>query len=132
MPTRRTFIITAAMSAFGTAGLRERAGRCAADQFRLDVLRSGSSGYVEASAIAEAMQKQHKMRVRIMPSGTSIGRLLPIKQGRATYGYLANELFFATEGTEDFARPRRGGRRICASCWRARPPTGWRWPRTPA
>lgn len=63
----------------------------------------GSSGYIEASSIAEAMQKKHNMRVRIMPSGTSIGRLLPIKQGRANYGYLANELYFATEGTEDFA-----------------------------
>ena len=52
----------------------------------------GSSGYVEASAIAEALMKTNPIKVRIVPSGTSIGRLLPLKQGSATYGYLANEL----------------------------------------
>ena len=66
----------------------------------------GSSGYVEASAIAEAIMKKHPIKVRIVPSGTSIGRLLPLKQGQATYGYLANELYFATEGT---VRLRRAG-----------------------
>jgi TRAP transporter TAXI family solute receptor len=63
----------------------------------------GSSGYVEASAIAEALMKNNPIKVRIVPSGTSIGRLLPLKQGRATYGYLANELYFASEGLYDFA-----------------------------
>lgn len=68
----------------------------------------GSSGYVEASAIAEALMKAGPIKVRIVPSGTSIGRLLPLKQGRATYGYLANELYFASEGLYDFAAPTWG------------------------
>lgn len=63
----------------------------------------GASGYVEASGIADAIMKKEAMRVRIVPSGTSIGRLLPLKQGRATYGFLANEAYFAAEGTYDFA-----------------------------
>jgi len=63
----------------------------------------GSSGYVEASAIAEALMKAGDIRVRIVPSGTSIGRMLPLRQGRATYGFLANELYFSTEGLYDFA-----------------------------
>lgn len=63
----------------------------------------GSSGYAEASGIADAIMQKHATRVRIMPSGTSIGRLLPLRQGRATYGFLANELYFAAEGTYDFA-----------------------------
>jgi TRAP transporter TAXI family solute receptor len=63
----------------------------------------GSSGYAEASGIADAIMKKHAMRVRIVPSGTSIGRLLPLKQGKATYGFLASELYFAAEGTYDFA-----------------------------
>jgi TRAP transporter TAXI family solute receptor len=63
----------------------------------------GSSGYAEASAIADAFAKEYGVRVRIMPSGTSIGRLLPLKTDRAQYGWLANELFFATEGLYDFA-----------------------------
>ncbi|MCP1337747.1 TAXI family TRAP transporter solute-binding subunit [Futiania mangrovi] len=63
----------------------------------------GSSGYVEASAMADALMKEESTRVRIMPSGTSIGRLLPLKTGRAAYGWLANEIYFAAEAIHDFA-----------------------------
>lgn len=63
----------------------------------------GSSGHSEASAIADALMKAHQTRIRIMPSGTSIGRLLPLKTGRVQYGYLANETYFATEALYDFA-----------------------------
>ena len=103
MPTRRTVLITAAMSAFGVTAAREALADALPRSSVWTSYDLGSSGYVEASAIAEAMQKRHNMRVRIIPSGTSIGRLLPLKQHRATYGYLANELYFAAEGTEDFA-----------------------------
>jgi len=65
----------------------------------------GSTGYVEASAIADALGKKHNTRVRLQPSGTSIGRVLPLKTKRANYGWLANELFFAAEGLYDFAKP---------------------------
>lgn len=68
----------------------------------------GSSGYTEAAGIANAFQKQYSARVRIIPSGTSIGRLLPLTTGKASYGYLANEVFFAAEGTFDFAVPEWG------------------------
>ncbi len=68
----------------------------------------GSSGYTEASSIADAIMKKQSMRVRIVPSGTSIGRLLPLRQGRANYGFLANELYFAAEATYDFAVPAWG------------------------
>ena len=63
----------------------------------------GSSGYAEASGIANALQKKHPTRIRIVPAGTSIGRLLPMATGKVKYGYLANEVFFAAEGTYDFA-----------------------------
>ena len=84
----------------------------------------GSSGYVEASAIADALMKTNPIKVRIVPSGTSIGRLLPLKQGSATYGYLANELYFSTEGLYDFAAPTwfAAGR-----AHRPRPPV-YQWP----
>ncbi|WP_290651655.1 TAXI family TRAP transporter solute-binding subunit [Aquisalimonas sp.] len=68
----------------------------------------GSAGYAEASAIADAFGRKYDMRVRIQPSGSSIGRLQPVLLGRAEYGYLATETWFATEGTEDFAEPRWG------------------------
>lgn len=72
----------------------------------------GSSGYAEASGIADAIMKKQPMKVRIVPSGTSIGRLLPLKQGKANYGFLANELYFAAEGTYDFAVPAWGPQNV--------------------
>lgn len=63
----------------------------------------GSSGYAEASGIANALQKKYPTRIRIVPAGTSIGRLLPMTTGKVRYGYLANEVYFATEGLFDFA-----------------------------
>jgi uncharacterized protein len=63
----------------------------------------GSSGYVEASAVADALMREHNVRIRIMPSGTSIGRLLPLRTGRVDYGWLANEVYFATEAIYEFA-----------------------------
>lgn len=68
----------------------------------------GSGGYTEASAIANAVQGQFDTRIRILPSGTSIGRLLPLQTGKAEFGFLANELFFASEGIYDFADPSWG------------------------
>ena len=65
----------------------------------------GSTGYVEASAIADALGKKHGTRIRLQPSGTSIGRLLPLKQKRVSYAWLANELFFAAEGLYEFGQP---------------------------
>lgn len=62
----------------------------------------GSSGYAEASAIADAFGKEFGRPVRITPSGTSIGGLLPLKTDRVQYGWLANEVFFATEALYDF------------------------------
>lgn len=55
----------------------------------------GSSGYVEATAIANALIEKHGTRIRIVPSGTSIGRMMQLKQGRVNMGFLANECFFA-------------------------------------
>lgn len=63
----------------------------------------GSSGYAEASGIANALQTKYKTRIRIVPSGTSIGRMLPMSSGKVKYGFLANEAYFAAEGTYDFA-----------------------------
>ena len=63
----------------------------------------GSSGYAEASGIADALQKKLNLRIRIIPSGTSIGRLLPLTTGKARYGFLANEVSFAAEGEYEFA-----------------------------
>lgn len=68
----------------------------------------GSAGYAEASAIADAFGKKYGTRVRIQPSGSSIGRLQPVLTKRAEVGFLATETFFATEGIHDFSERRWG------------------------
>ncbi|KZL15482.1 NMT1/THI5 like protein [Pseudovibrio axinellae] len=74
----------------------------------------GSAGYAEASAIADAFGKEFGTRVRIQPSGSGIGRLQPLLQGRADYAFLATEAFFLSEGAFDFASPDWGPRELRA------------------
>ena len=74
----------------------------------------GSAGYAEASAIADAFGKEFSTRVRIQPSGSGIGRLQPLLQGRADYAFLATEAFFVSEGAFDFATPDWGPRALRA------------------
>ncbi len=74
----------------------------------------GSAGYAEASAIADAFGKEFGTRVRIQPSGSGIGRLQPLLQGRADYAFLATEAFFVAEGAFDFATPDWGPRNLRA------------------
>lgn len=68
----------------------------------------GSAGYAEASAMADAFGRKFGTRIRIQPSGSAIGRLQPVLQKRADYGFLATEAFFATEGVFDFSARRWG------------------------
>ena len=63
----------------------------------------GSAGFAQASGVANAFKKKFGTRIRIVPSGTGIGRMLPVTQRKAHYGFLATETFFAAEGTYDFA-----------------------------
>ena len=68
----------------------------------------GSTGYVEASAIADAFGKKYGTRVRLQPSGSSIGRTQPVLRKRVPFGWLANEVFFACEGMYEFCTPQWG------------------------
>lgn len=100
---------TAAVAAAALIGVAGFSGDVRADEPTLprsmvwSAYDLGASGYIEASAMANAFMETYDTRIRIVPSGTSIGRLLPMTQGRVTYGFLANEVYFATEGTYDFS-----------------------------
>ncbi len=105
--TRRNFIIATGLA---TAGLATGArAQTPLKDLPATMIWSaydvGSTGYVEASAIADAMGKKYGSRVRLQPSGTSIGRVLPLKEGRASHAWLANECYFAAEGMYEFAAP---------------------------
>ncbi len=65
----------------------------------------GAAGYVEASAVADALGKKYGTRVRLLPSGSSQGRVKPVMQGRASHGWLATELYFAVEALYEYAAP---------------------------
>ncbi len=102
---RREFLAgTGALAAAATLPLGARAAMPGLpDTMIWTTYDVGSTGYVEASAIADAIGKAHGTRIRLQNSGTSIGRILPVLKERAGYGWLANELFFAVEGLYDFA-----------------------------
>ncbi|MDQ2095148.1 TAXI family TRAP transporter solute-binding subunit [Rhodalgimonas zhirmunskyi] len=78
----------------------------------------GSTGYVEATAIADAMIKSYGTRVRLLPSGSGVGRLMPMLKGQANNAWLANELYFATRGVFDFATPDWGPQDLRTICGR--------------
>ena len=63
----------------------------------------GSTGYVQASAIADGFLKKWKTQIRIIPSGTSIGRITPLTARKAVCAFLSNEVYSSVEGIDDFA-----------------------------
>lgn len=47
----------------------------------------GSSGYIEASDIVDVLMREHNVRIRLMPSGTSVGCPLSLRAQRlASFG----------------------------------------------
>lgn len=62
------------------------------------------------SRMRSVKNKEYGTRVRTQPSGSGIGRLQPLLQGRADYAFLATEAFFIGEGVYDFAAPDWGPR----------------------
>lgn len=114
--TRRTYLKgTAGLAAAGMIGapaiIRAASAQTALPNLASTMIWStydvGSTGYVEASAVADAFGKKFGTRVRLQPSGSAIGRVKPLTDGRASYGWLANELFFAVEGLHEY----------CAADW---------------
>ena len=62
----------------------------------------GTTGYINASLMADAFLKKYGIRVRLIPSGTAIGRLSLLGANRVQVGWLATETYFASEGIYDF------------------------------
>ena len=64
----------------------------------------GSSGYIQASSIADAMLKKYGMRVRLTPAGTAISRMIPLINKKVDLGFLASEVYTAVEGLYEFSK----------------------------
>ncbi|MBP8310017.1 MAG: TAXI family TRAP transporter solute-binding subunit [Burkholderiaceae bacterium] len=111
--TRRNYLQgaagLAASGALGNAGVGVAQAQTAMPGLPSTMIWStydvGSTGYVEASAIAEAFGKKYGSRVRLQPSGSAIGRVKPLTDGRVSHAWLANELYFAVEGLYEYCSP---------------------------
>lgn len=68
----------------------------------------GTTGYIHASLMAGALLKKYGVKVRLIPSGTSVGRLMLLASKRVQVGWLATGAHFAAEGVYDFAEPEWG------------------------
>jgi uncharacterized protein len=63
----------------------------------------GTTAYTQPSAIAAMLSKKYPVKIRVLPSSTGIGRLIPIKTKKAQCAFLGNEAYFSAEGLYDFA-----------------------------
>lgn len=100
---RQILLAGAAAAAAGAVGVPRLARAALPDTMMWTAADIGSSGYAEASAIANALIESHGSRIRLVPSGTSIGRMLQLKTGRVGLAFLANEAYFGSEAIFDFA-----------------------------
>jgi TRAP transporter TAXI family solute receptor len=63
---------------------------------------TGSSGFNMAVAIGKMMKDKHGADVRVLPAGNDIGRLAPLKSGRAQVSAMGVGAYFAQEGVFEF------------------------------
>ncbi|MFC1907691.1 TAXI family TRAP transporter solute-binding subunit [Chloroflexota bacterium] len=63
----------------------------------------GSGGYLMAAAVADAMSKENGITMRVIPSGTDVGRLSLVNAKRAHMAWSGFGFHFAQEGVYDFA-----------------------------
>ncbi|RPE70928.1 hypothetical protein EDD53_0038 [Pacificibacter maritimus] len=110
--TRRAFLKRSTMAAGATMILPGSLHAELASKMQWTAADVGSSGYIEATAIANALIEEHGSRIRVVPSGTSVGRMMMLKSGRVSLGYMANEAYFATEALFDFSTREWGPQEI--------------------
>jgi TRAP transporter TAXI family solute receptor len=86
----------------------------------------GSAGYIIAASIADAIKQKQGTTVRVVPSGTDVGRLSLLTSGRAHVAFWAVGPWLAQEGVMDYAVPEGGpqtlrqiwgGKGTQGSCW---------------
>jgi len=63
----------------------------------------GSTGYIQSSAIANALKQADGVTVRIIPAGTDVSRLSPVRTGSINYAATGAGAYYAFEGLDDFA-----------------------------
>lgn len=74
-------------------------------QMTWSVYDVGSGGYAEMSAIANTLTSKYGTQIRMLPSASGVGRMLPLKSNQASIGKLGDEIQFSFEAMEEFAKP---------------------------
>jgi hypothetical protein len=72
----------------------------------------GSSGYVQAAAVGDALTRKKNIKLRVLPAGGDISRLMPLKTGIAEYALTGTGSNFAWKGIYDFASLDWGPQRL--------------------
>lgn len=73
----------------------------------------GALGTILATAFCDAIEKQTGIRSRPTPADTQLGRVLPVKSGRAQVSVLAaSSLYYGSEGLGDFSAENWGPQKL--------------------
>lgn len=83
-------------------------------QMTWSVYDVGSGGYAEMSAIANTLTEEYGAQVRMLPSASGVGRMVPLRDKTASIGKLGDEIQFAFEGNEEFAQQDWGPQNVRA------------------
>lgn len=83
-------------------------------QMTWSVYDVGSGGYAEMSAIANTLTEEYGTQVRMLPSASGVGRMIPLRDKTASIGKLGDEIQFAFEGKEEFAQQDWGPQNVRA------------------
>lgn len=63
----------------------------------------GGSGYHQTASIASALMDKYGIKFRVLPSGTSVGRIAALTTGKVRYSFTADGAVYAVKGLYDFA-----------------------------
>jgi len=78
----------------------------------------GSQAYIFSAGIADAVNKVAGIKTNVIPAGTDVGRVLPMRSGEVEFTILTGATgWFVSHGTGDFAGPEWGPQPI-RMAWR--------------
>lgn len=67
-----------------------------------------AAGYVATSAMGEHLRKEEGVTIRLIPQGTDLGRLAPVRGGTVDYAHSGGGLYWTTLGLFESADPSWG------------------------
>jgi uncharacterized protein len=93
----------------GSSGASEGGAKSSGDgplpkQMTWSVYDVGSGGYAEMSAIANTLTSKYGSQIRMLPSASGVGRMIPLRDKTASIGKLGDEIQFSFEAIEEFSQ----------------------------